>query len=193
MMADEKMFATQKDPGTSLRNYYQERILSIRNLFFQITDDEVLFTQDDLYRIYDAVIKGSNILEEFDLNEYREILKSLKANLLGGHPENYNFVDLNRIFLFVNLGLELITAEAKYSTLTKDTNLMTATQILALKPKFNSLIETSKNKILKLISEIPVLPADLKIIPFVQTLNEQLASVNLSQELLSSLSSIKLT
>ncbi len=191
MMADEKMFSSQKDPSTALRNYYQERILSIRNLFFQITDDEVLFTQDDLYRIYDAVIKDSSLLEEFDLNEYREILKSLKANLIGGHPENYNFVDLNRIFLFVNLGLELLTAEAKYTTLTKGIDLKPAAEIQALKPKFNSLVETTKNKILTLISQIPVLPSELKIIPFVHTLNDQLSSVNISPELLSSLSSIK--
>jgi hypothetical protein len=84
----------------ALRRFYQQKITNLHNLTHPLALDQELFTESDLFTIYDAVINDDPTRRDrLDLYRFKPLIQSFKVNILGGSSENYNVRDLRSLFL----------------------------------------------------------------------------------------------
>ena len=74
------------------------KVQSIRDLLFQLDQDEVIFGHDDLISIGQKVL--SSLKVDINLKNLEESIIHLKTNIIRGSPEEYSFADINTLFDF---------------------------------------------------------------------------------------------
>jgi len=74
------------------------KIQSVRDLLFQLGQDEIIFNHDDLILIGQEVLNLQKI--NINLENLEESIIHIKTNIIGGNPEKYSFADINTLFDF---------------------------------------------------------------------------------------------
>lgn len=186
VFSNSKVFPNEND----LFRFYQQKVVTIKGLLHPIDENEVLFDEDDLYRIYEALTNNQN-REDLDLNDYRLILKSVKKDLIGGHETDYTFDELKRALLLVNLGLEGLIFVNETDSIVKDIDLNDPVDVNNKRIAFIAQSQKFKDEIYLRINEIPHLPTQIKILDFFKTLNEQIDSLDYDTDVIESVFAIK--
>lgn len=173
-----------------LFRFYQQKIVNIKGLLHPIEEDEVLFDEDDLYRIYEALTNNQN-REDLDLTDYRVILKSVKKDLIGGHETDYTFNELKRALLLVNMGIEGLIFVNETNEVVKDINLADPVNVNNKRIAFLSETQKFIDQIFLRINEIPHLPSQIKILDFFKTLNDNIDTLDYDTDVIEAVFAIK--
>lgn len=186
IFSNSKVFPNEND----LFRFYQQKIVAIKALLHPINEDEVLFDEDDIYRIYEALVNAED-REDLDLNDYRLIIQGVKQDLIGGHPKDYTFNDLKKALLLVNLGLEAFIFKNETDLIVKDIDVSNSDDLNLRRADFLAQTQKFKDQFYLRVNEIPHLPAQAYILNFFKTLNTQIDSLDYDTELVEAVFAIK--
>lgn len=168
--------------------FYQTKIVNISGLLHPILDSQILFTEDDIYRIYEAIVGDEELL---DLDEYKVIIQSVKKDIIGGHPKNYTFQDLQKALLAVNLGIEGLSYYHDARNLIKDLKIAKSQDLSSIKNALQKRTSSLQDGFHLRINELPHLPDQVKILDFFKTLNSEIPSMEYDIELIEAIFAVK--
>lgn len=175
-----------------LHRFYQQKIINLHDLIHPLDLELELFTEKDLFIIYDAII-GDNQerRDQFDLYRFKPIIQSFKANILGGPVDKYNVRDFRSLFLAANLGFEGTLFYDQFKLLTEDIKLIPPSEVLERRGAFEQLFKQLTNEIASRQSEIIELPEVFDLISFAKTVDAELDELNIGSELLDIIGALK--
>lgn len=182
--ASPKQFQSRREQYS----FYQTKIVNISGLLHPIVDNQVLFTEDDIYRIYEAIV---GVQEVLDLEEYKLIIQSIKKDIIGGHPKNYTFHDLKKALLAVNLGIEGLSYVHDIQNILKDLKKLKTQDLVATKRALTKRTSSLQDGIHLRINELPHMPNKVRILEFFKTLNDEIPSMEYDIDLIEAIFAVK--
>jgi hypothetical protein len=181
------------DSEADLRRFYQQKITNLHNLIHPLELDHQLFTETDLFVIYDAVVRDDeSIREQLDLYRFKPLIQSFKKNILGGAIENYNVRDFRSLFLAANMAFEGTLFFDQFKALTDDIKLITPAEVLKRRDDFEQLFTKLGVELTKRQQEIITLPESFDLISFVKTIDAELDEINIGSDLLGIMGAFKI-
>ena len=168
--------------------FYQTKIVNISGLLHKIVDNKTLFTEDDIYKIYEAIISNEQLL---NLEEYKVIIRSIKKNIIGGHPTNYTFQDLKKALLAVNLGIEGLSFVHDAKSLLTGLEVRKSQDLSAIKNALLKRTQTLQDGLHLRINELPYLPKEVQFLEFFKTLNDEVPAMEYNIDLIEALFAVK--
>ena len=172
LMATDLIFITEdhfKSPKMFL-NFQQKNLGRLNKLMETAPDSEVLFKLEDLFVIFDRV----NGEDKFNLRDYEKVFISVKKDLIGGNEKEFNYRELKYLFTYIDIALEGLKFYEEDRMLTKDINLLTLEEKLAIKVKYLEEVDKRIKKIQERLDLDHGLPQNINILNFAKTLSSEI-------------------
>lgn len=175
-----------QDGDIGYQRFLQQRIKTLNDLFYPLDNQEQLFTEDDLFKIYDAFATEGAVdrLGRFDLYRLRPVLRGLKTNILGGSETVYTFGNLRSLLLFLNMGIEANLFYDQFKAITDNLKAQDPEEILRRRALFKDLFAQLHSAFNERQSEINALPVSMKVFEFVKIARDHFEDFNLSDEMI---------
>ena len=204
----------QKEEFFKSTGEYYERIASnIENLVknvFEHQNEVTILTTEDLYNIIDELYetidddgneKGRFVIfqnsngdapsKDEEKQILKDIVKSFKRDIIGGDPQKFSSRDVEITVALIVIGARTFENVTKLSDLVKDIDLKTPEERVVLRGRFvKTFFELSK-RAKELINGNTDLPENMKLLKFIQSIAEDTDYIDIDEELLNSIFSLK--
>jgi hypothetical protein len=181
------------DGERGYQRFLQQKIVNLTNLMHPLDSSATLFTEDDLYRIYNAMLdqEDKSRLGRFDLVKLRPMVRSLKRNILGGSEKKYNADHLRGMLLMANTALEGSLFFDEFRELTRDLKDRPTADIIATRAPFVALFQRLETNLYKRLDEIKALPEQMKVFEFLKDANHHFVELTLKEDFIDVLARLK--
>jgi ribosomal protein S15P/S13E len=168
---------------------FQQNILKRLNyLIEKAPSTEVIFKLEDLFVIFDRM-SGE---EKFNLRDYEKVFKSVKQDLIGGSETEFTYKELKYLITYLDISLEGLKFYETDRELTKDINLKSLEEKLAIKEKYLLEVDKRIKGIEKRLNYGNGLPPKVNILNFAKTLSREIDGLDFNIEFIDAVFGVKI-
>ncbi|WP_417334763.1 hypothetical protein [Halobacteriovorax marinus] len=177
---------------TDNTDYYgfQSNILSrFRNIIFPLKEDEIVFDFEDLYTLFEKIGTGD---DDFNIRDYEKIFTSIKKDLIGGDPEQFNYREIKYLLNYVSIFVDGLRTYEKHQILSKGIDARTLEEKIEIREEFTAYVNRISRHATKDMIEHGGIPANVDILNFVKTLTSEIDSLNLNVDFIDAIFGLKI-
>ncbi|EQC43751.1 hypothetical protein [Bacteriovorax sp. Seq25_V] len=195
------IFLLKEEVFKTKTEYYEHIANNLEQLkanVYQHQNEELILTITDLDRIIDEFFNddksisdwfGSNAQEKSD--KIKKIIRAFKKDLVGGSELEFSYRDVEISLAFINIGIRSVEKISKIGDLVEDMDDLDLARKLEIKNEFLNTFKELSEKAKELIEGNQDIPAQMKLLTFVQSLASDTDLLNVDPQLINSIFSIK--
>lgn len=176
-----------------LLRFYQAKIKRLYDLLMDIPLDTPLFTEEQLFHVYDTIMDSTDpeSRPDFDLHRYKKTIRSLKTNILGGEVSQYTYADLRSLMLIGSIGIEGTLFLEDYDQLVADIKTLGPKQVVLRRTDFVELFASFSTALARHENDFNALPSQMDLVSFFKTLNQEFEEFDFHPDMLDALGPLK--